>query len=61
MKVNPHLYNLRQVEEALTELEMYQSFLADITDEEARREMNKNKIKSWYVCLTPTPTPISIL
>lgn len=46
-KVNPHRYNLRQVEEALTELETYQSFLADITDEEARREMIKNtKIKS---------------
>jgi hypothetical protein len=41
-KVNPRRYNLRQVEDALTELETYQSFLADITDEEARREMNKN-------------------
>jgi hypothetical protein len=38
-KVNPRRYNLRQVEEALTELETYQSFLADITDEETRCEM----------------------
>ena len=46
-EVNPRLYNLRQVEETLTELETLQSFLADITDEEARHEMSKNsKIKS---------------
>jgi len=46
-KVNSHLYNLRQVEEALIELETYQSFLVDIMDEEARRKMRKNsKIKS---------------
>jgi DNA-binding TFAR19-related protein (PDSD5 family) len=45
-KVNPRRYNLRQVEDALTELETYQSFLVDIMDEEARREMNKSKIKS---------------
>jgi hypothetical protein len=45
-KVNPRRYNLRQVEDALTELETYQSFLADIMDEAAKREMNKSKIKS---------------
>jgi hypothetical protein len=45
-KVNPRRYNLRQVEDALTELETYQSFLADIMDEEARREMDKSEIKS---------------
>ena len=44
-KTNPRRYNLRQVEDALTELETYQSFLADITDEEARRKMSKNKIR----------------
>jgi hypothetical protein len=45
-KVNPRRYNLRQVGDALTELETYQSFLADIMDEEARREMDKSEIKS---------------
>jgi hypothetical protein len=44
-KVNPRRYNLRQVGGALAELETYQSFLADIMDEEARPEMNKS-IKS---------------
>jgi hypothetical protein len=44
-KINPRRYNLRQVEDALTEQEIYQSFLADITDEGARRKMSKNKIR----------------
>jgi hypothetical protein len=35
-EVNSDLYDLRQVQKALAELETLQSFLADITDEEAR-------------------------
>ena len=48
-KINPRRYHLRQVEDALTELETYQSFLADITDEEARRKMSKNKIRRGLI------------
>lgn len=40
-EVNPRLYN-KSGRRGSTELETLQSFLADITDEEARHEMIKN-------------------
>jgi hypothetical protein len=41
-EVNPDLYDPRHAQKALAELETLQSFLADITDEEARCEVIEN-------------------